>query len=308
VTGSVLIGGSLSLASRFSVSRFWEDIERSGARVAALMGSMLTLIAQAPDSGAGERMHGRLRVVSGSPVTAELAATWQERFGVVRAGAGTYGMTEAALITSTPPGGYRAGTAGQVNRSFELRIADAEGNPLPAGHVGEILCRPARPGIMFDGYWRNPEHTLAAFRDLWFHTGDYGRMDDDGYLTFADRGKDYLRRGGENISSFEMESVFAQHGSISEVAVHAVPSPLSEDELKVTAVLVPGASLSEAELYEWALPRVPRYAAPGYIEFRDSLPKNPVGRVLKYQLREDGVTASSWAAPRRAARHQQPTG
>lgn len=301
VAGTVLIGSRISLASRFSVSRFWSDVERSGARVAALMGSMLTLIAQAPDSGESRRMHGRLRVVSGSPVTPALAATWRERFGVVRAGAGTYGMTEAALITTTPPGGYRAGTAGKVGESFELRIADADGNPLPAGEVGEIICRPTRPGIMFDGYWRNPEHTVAVVRDLWFHTGDFGRMDDDGYLTFADRGKDYLRRGGENISSFEVESVFAKHEAISEVAVHAVPSRLSEDELKVTAVLLPGATLSEPELYEWALPRVPRYAVPSYIEFRESLPKNPVGRVLKYQLREEGVTASSWTAPRRSS-------
>jgi carnitine-CoA ligase len=301
VTGSILIGGSASLAARFSVSRFWEDIERSGAEVAALMGSMLTLLAQAPDTDVSRRMRGRLRVVSGSPVTPELAGTWRERFGVVRVGAGTYGMTEAALITTTPPGGYRPGTAGTATPSFDLRIADADGHPLPAGQVGEIVCRPTRPGIMFDGYWNNPEHTVSVFRDLWFHTGDFGRVDEDGYLTFADRGKDYLRRGGENISSFEMESVFARHEAISEVAVHAVPSPLSEDELKVTAVLSPGAALTEAELYEWALPRVPRYAVPSYIEFREALPKNPVGRVLKYKLREDGVTAASWAAPRRVS-------
>ncbi|GAB3137027.1 ATP-dependent acyl-CoA ligase [Micromonospora sonneratiae] len=296
VTATVLLGSSISLASRFSVSRFWDDIERSGATIAALMGSMLPMIAQAPETEAAVRARGQLRVVSGSPVSAELARVWQERFGVARVGAGAYGMTEASLITSTPPDQYRAGSAGKENDSFEVRIVDADGYPVPANTVGEIVCRPKRPGAMFDGYWGRPEQTVAVWRDLWFHTGDLGRIDNDGFLYFVDRNKDYLRRGGENISSFELEAIYGAHPDIVEVAVHAVPSALNEDEVKVTAVRVEGSALTEPELHEWSVGRVPRYAMPRFIEFRSGLPRNPVGRVLKHQLRTDGVTADTWAS------------
>ena len=147
---------------------------------------------------------------------------------------------------------------------------------------------------MFAGYWRRPEETLAVFRNLWFHTGDLGRLDRDGFLFFVDRKKDYLRRRGENISSFELERTFVAHDAVKDVAVHAVPSEQGEDDVKVTAVLQEGAELTEEELCRWAVERVPYFALPRYIEFRADLPRNPVGRVLKYQLREDGVTAATW--------------
>lgn len=130
--------------------------------------------------------------------------------------------------------------------------------------------------------------------DLWLHTGDIGRFDEDGYLFFVDRKKDYLRRGGENISSFEMETTVALHPDIGDVAVHAVLSSLSEDEVKVTAVLRPGAALTERELCLWLIDRVPYFAVPRYIEFRRELPKSPLGRILKYQLRDDGCTSCTW--------------
>lgn len=300
VMGSLQLGSAIDLASRFSVRGFWTEILRSRATMAALMGSMLPMIAGAPDSEAAREAFGRLRVVSGSPVTAELAARWRERFGVERVGSGAYGLTEACLITLTPPGGYRAGSAGKINDSFEVRIVDEHDNPLPVGEVGEIVARPNRPAIMFNGYWREPEKTLEVFRGLWFHCGDYGRLDEDGYLYFVDRGKDYLRRGGENISSFEIEGIVATHPAVGEVAVHAVPSPLAEDDLKVTVVPAPGAEIDPAELFEWLHPRIPRYAVPSHIEVRAELPKNAVGRVLKRVLREEGVTAQTWSTDPRA--------
>ena len=147
---------------------------------------------------------------------------------------------------------------------------------------------------MFAGYWRRPEATVDVLRNLWFHTGDLGRLDDEGFLYFVDRKKDYLRRRGENISSFELERIFHGHPSIADLAVHSVPSDVSEDEVKVTAVLVEGETITEEELCRWAVERVPYFAVPRYIEFRHDLPRNPVGRVLKYQLRDEGVTATTW--------------
>jgi crotonobetaine/carnitine-CoA ligase len=131
-------------------------------------------------------------------------------------------------------------------------------------------------------------------RNLWFHTGDIGKFDEAGFFYFIDRKKDYLRRRGENISSFELEAAFAQHPGIAEVAVHAVPAVTGEDDVKVTAVRHPHSTLTEEQLFRWSVDKVPYYALPRYIEFRESLPRNPQGRVLKYELREEGKTAATW--------------
>ncbi|MCA1846365.1 MAG: AMP-binding protein, partial [Actinobacteria bacterium] len=148
--------------------------------------------------------------------------------------------------------------------------------------------------IMFNGFWNRPQATQAQMRNQWFHTGDIGRFDEDGWFYFVDRKKDYLRRGGENISSFEMEVAFMRSGLVAEVAVHSVPSELSEDDVKVSVVLPPGSSTTEEELCRWTIDNFPYFAVPRYIEFRSELPKNPVGRVLKYQLRDEGVTSTTW--------------
>ena len=168
----------------------------------------------------------------------------------------------------------RPNAAGVVNDEyFDVRIFDDDDNELPAGTDGEIVVRPKRPHVMFEGYWGRPEATVETSRNWWYHTGDIGRIDDDGFLYFVDRKADYLRRRGENISSFEVESVLMAHGALADVAVHAVPSQLTEDDLKVTATVKEGAAVTEEELFRWcidqlpvlrpaALHRVPRRAAP----------------------------------------------
>ena len=147
---------------------------------------------------------------------------------------------------------------------------------------------------MFRGYWNRPQDTLNVMQNLWFHTGDIGKFDERGCFFFVDRKKDYMRRRGENISSFEMEATFRAHPDIVDLAVHAVPSDVSEDDVKVTLILKEGATVTEEQLCLWAVDRLPYFAVPRYIEFRKDLPRNPVGRVLKYVLRDEGVTASTW--------------
>jgi crotonobetaine/carnitine-CoA ligase len=149
---------------------------------------------------------------------------------------------------------------------------------------------------MFEGYWGRPAATVEASRNWWYHTGDVGRIDDEGFLFFVDRKADYLRRRGENISSFEVERILMGHGALADVAVHAVPSDLTEDDLKITATLAEGASLSEEALFRWCIDELPYFALPRYIEFRAELPRSPVGRVLKRDLREQGRTPATWDA------------
>jgi crotonobetaine/carnitine-CoA ligase len=148
---------------------------------------------------------------------------------------------------------------------------------------------------MFSGYWGRPDATVEAFRDLWFHTGDLGRVDEDGFFFFADRKKDYIRRRGENISSFEVEHAFQRHPAIKDIAAHAVLSAMSEDDVKVSIVLNEShLDLSEEDLCRWSLDELPYYAVPRYIEFREDLPRNPVGKIMKFQLRDEGVTPRTW--------------
>lgn len=293
--GSAVAGNRVSFFPRFSLSRFWAEIERSKATAAGLLGSMIPLIAQAEDTPESKRCFGQLRAVRGAPFPAELQQVWRERFGVTHCGSNAYGLTEASLMTSLPDGVTPApGSSGRINDDFDVRIVDDDDNEVPIGTPGEVICRPKKPHVMFEGYWRRPEATQAVMRNLWFHSGDIGRFDKDGFFYFVDRKKDYLRRRGENISSFEVETAFRAHQWIEDVAAHAVKSEMGEDDLKITAILKEGAVLTEELLCSWAVDRLPYFAVPRFIEFRAALPRNPVGRVLKYQLRDEGCTPTTW--------------
>jgi crotonobetaine/carnitine-CoA ligase len=293
VVGTLLVGGRASIARKFSVSRFWPEVQRTGATMLSMLGSLAILIASADDHP--DQEGHRLRLCAAAPMPPDTDRIWRERFGCATFSGG-YGLTEASLISMLPAGEQnKVGAAGKPNtHEFEVDIVDDDDEPVPAGETGEIVCRPNGPNLMFAGYWNRPEATVEVLRNLWFHTGDLGRIDDDGFLYFVDRKKDYLRRRGENISSFEMERAVIAHEAIADVAVHAVASDQGEDDVKVTAVLVVGSELSEADLCRWTAERVPYFAIPRYIEFRADLPRNPVGRVLKYELRDDGVTPTTW--------------
>jgi len=292
VAGALLVGGHAAFVRRLSVSRFWSQVEDVKATRAKMLGSMLSLVANAPD-GPAPGPHS-LSYVIGSPVTPDIARAYSERWGI-RAVAPGYGLTEAAMVMTVeglvngPPG-----SSGRANAEFEVRIVDDGDRELPRGHHGEIVVRPNEPGVMFSGYWRRPADTVAMLKNLWLHTGDIGRVDEDGWFHFVDRKKDYLRRRGENVSTYELEAVFAKHEAVSEVAVFGVPSELTEDEIKVSIVLTDGAGATPEELCRWSLDKVPYFAVPRYVEIRHELPKNSFGRVLKYQLRAEGVTPATW--------------
>jgi crotonobetaine/carnitine-CoA ligase len=249
-----------------------------------------------PRSGRPEA-NRTLRLLAAAPMPVEVDDVIQKRFGV-QTFSGGYGVTEASLVSWLPPGvTNKPNAAGKINDEyFDVRIFDDEDAEVPLGVDGEIVVRPKRPHVMFEGYWGRPEVTVETSRNWWYHTGDIGQIDDDGYLYFVDRKADYLRRRGENISSYEVESVLMSHGALADVAVHAVPSQLTEDDLKVTATLKEGAELRPEELFEWCVDRLPYFVLPRYVEFRRELPRSPVGRVLKRQLRDEGVTPATWDA------------
>jgi crotonobetaine/carnitine-CoA ligase len=293
VVGTLLVGGRAAIERRFSVSNFWPEIKRTDATMVSMLGSPAILIANADDH---PDQHGhRLRLCAAAPMPPDTDRAWRERFGCKTFSAG-YGLTEASLISMLDAGEpNKPGASGKPNHhEFDVRLVDDDDVEVASGEVGEIVCRPKGPNLMFAGYWNRPDATVDATRNLWFHTGDLGRIDEDGYIYFVDRKKDALRRRGENISSFEMEKVLFGHSAIRDAAVHAVASPLGEDDVKVTVVLQEGATVTEEELCRWIAERVPYFAIPRYVEFRADLPRNPVGRVLKYRLREEGRTQHTW--------------
>ena len=286
---------TVAIAERFSLSGFWPEIKRSGAQQVSILGIMIALIATMPDTTEMAECFGQIEHVGGAPWTPELIATWKRRFGVRSAGNSVFGLTEASFITSNPHGREAPlGASGRRNDDFDVRIVDDADVEVPDGRPGEIIVRPRKPHVMFEGYWRRPEATMAVLRNLWFQTGDVGRFDPDGWFWFVDRKKDYLRRRGENISSYELERTFRAHPDIADVAVHAVPSDLTEDDVKVTAVRRDGTGLTEEQLCRWCLDKLPYFAVPRYIEFRPELPRNATGKVLKHQLRDEGVTPGTW--------------
>ena len=292
---TMTIGGSATVEGRFSVSGFWSSIERSGASVVILLGSMAHLIATMDDNDAMERTRGQIRVVWALPFAPSDIEVWKRRFGVQLAGSPGYGQTETGYLVSTslddpgPPG-----ASGRRNEFFDVIVVDDDDQEVPVGTPGEVVARPRTADIMFSGYWKRPEATVAAWRNLWYHTGDIGRFDEDGWFYFVDRKKDYLRRRGENISSVEMEAAICQHPDVEEAAVFAVPSEVTEDDVKVVVTLRPGSTLTEEELCRWTFDKVPYFAVPRYVEIRDELPKNEVGRVLKRELRDAPDARACW--------------
>jgi crotonobetaine/carnitine-CoA ligase len=168
----------------------------------------------------------------------------RERFGV-RTFSGAYGVTEASLVSWQPKGTTnRPNAAGVVNDEyFDVRIFDDDDNELAPGQRRRDRASSEAPHVMFAGLLGAAGGDgIQTSRNWWYHTGDIGRVDEDRYLYFVDRKADYLRRRGENISSFEVERILMGHGSIADVAVHAVPSDLTEDDLKITATLKEGSS------------------------------------------------------------------
>jgi crotonobetaine/carnitine-CoA ligase len=289
----------LAIGGRFSVSRFWPIMAASGARHINLLGAMSALLARMPDVPEIRQCRGQLVVAGGAPYPPEIAEIWRERFGAKIIGSGAFGLTECAPVALTPRGIQGPyGTSGRRNDVYDVSLRDNNDQEVPDGKIGEICVRPKQPGVMFTGYWRQPEATLAAFANLWFHTGDLARFDQDGWLRFVDRKKDYLRRRGENISSQEVEHAVLTHPGVHQAAFHSVPSDLAEDDdLKLTVVTDAAHAVSEAQLYAWLAGQLPRYALPRYIEYRHELPLTASGRVQKQELRLAGVTPATWERP-----------
>jgi crotonobetaine/carnitine-CoA ligase len=162
------------------------------------------------------------------------------------------------------------------------------------GEVGELILRTDRPWAMNHGYYKNPQATAEAWRNGWFHTGDAFRYDEEGYYYFVDRIKDAIRRRGENISSFEVESEVNAFEDVLETAAIPVPSELGEDDVMIVVAPLAGKEISARALFDFLTPRMAHFMLPRYIRVIAELPKTPTQKVQKHLLRSDGITADTW--------------
>jgi crotonobetaine/carnitine-CoA ligase len=240
----------------------------------------------------------KLRMMSALPVTEETLHALRERFHIPKFNE-LFGMTEVNIPVWRPlDAPDEAGCSGKVwDEYFEVIIADPESDEaLPIGSVGEILVRPKEPFCFMQGYNGMPDRTVEAWRNLWFHTGDAGRMDARGFLWYIDRIKDTIRRRGENISSYEVEAVLLEYPDVVEVAAVAVKAEEGgEDEVLACLVLRPGTEPPKPEhILDFCVARMPYFAVPRYIEYMDEIPKTPNQKIQKNKLRERGLSAATW--------------
>jgi crotonobetaine/carnitine-CoA ligase len=289
VLWALIHGGSSVVVESFSVSRFWETVCRYQITTVGLLGAMVQFLMAQPET-AEDRNHP-LRSVIIAPFD-ENAIAFGKRFDVP-----TYtefNMTELSVPLWAGPNPALPGTCGRPVPGVELKLVDEHDIEVPADEPGELVVRPTLPWTMSHGYLNDAEATAKAWRNGWFHTGDLFRRDATDNYFFVDRIKDAIRRRGENISSFEVESAILQHAEIREAAVVPVPGAGSEDDVLAVIALKDDGSLELAELIEFLSDSLPYFMIPRYVRILDELPKTPTQKVEKHVLRDAGVTPETW--------------
>lgn len=289
VLAAMIADVPLVMRRTFSASGFIQDMADYGITTAFLIGAA-GLVLKQPLSDK-ERKY-RLRVICAVPVPRDQQSQLEQRFRVPVID--LYGMSEMGVISSNPLSRRIDGSCGIASPYRQIAIVDDFDRPVPIGEIGQIVVRPRSPWCTFLEYWNMPEKSIEAFRNLWFHTGDAGRLDAQGYLYFVGRIKDSIRRRGENISAFEVEQVINAHPAVLESAVLAYPSPVGEDDVWAVVVAVPQAQPSAVELLTYCERSLPKYAVPRYIQFEQQLPKTPTERIEKYKLSAQGLGAHAF--------------
>ena len=283
---SIMRGMKMVLLPRFSIGEVVSAIEKH--HVTHFPGVPTMYVAFNNFRGIEKRNIRSIRVcLSGAaPLPVEVANRFEELTGA-RLVEG-YGLTEAAPVTHCNPlyGERKVGSIGPPFPSVDAYAADAEGNPLPPGEVGELVIK--GPNVML-GYWKRPEETAQTLQDGWLFTGDVARMDEEGYFYIVDRKKDMIIAGGYNIYPREVEEVLYQHPAVKEAAVVGVPDAYRGETVKAFLVLKEGfaGKVGEAEMRDFTKERLAAYKVPKLWEFREELPKTAVGKILRRTLRKE---------------------
>jgi long-chain acyl-CoA synthetase len=279
----VRFGCTMSLVPRFDPAVVLATIERDRATIFEGVPTMFLALLSCPDLGRYDVSSLRVAISGGASIPAPALDAFEKHFGVVILEG--YGMTETASTTTFNLSATerQVYSAGKPIWGTETQVWDGAGQPLPPGreHVGEIVTRGLH---VMKGYLNQPEATAQVFTGDWLHTGDLGYFDEDGFLFIAGRQKELIIRGGYNVYPREIEDVLAAHPAVAEAAVVGIPDDRLGEEVMAVITLRPGATAGEAELRSYCRERLAAYKYPRVFEFRDVLPKNTLGKVLKDEL------------------------
>lgn len=283
--GSMMLDAKLALAERFSASRFWDDCRRYRAVEFNTLGGMISILLK---QGPGPDRDHDVRVVLSAGCPPDRWEEFEKRFGVQIVE--WFGMVDSPGILLNDVG--RVGSMGKPVAGIEFRVVGDDEQPLPPHIVGELVFR--HPMGQLTHYNKLPDATDQAYRGGWFHSGDLAEYDDEGFFYYRGRKKESMRRLGENISAWEIETVLNQHPKILESAAHAVTSDLGEDDVKVSIVLQPGEQATPEEVLDFCKGKMAYYAIPRYVELVEALPKTETERIQYGILKQQGVTERTW--------------
>ncbi len=284
--GSIVLDTKLALGERFSASRMFSECKRYNAVEFNALGGMISILLKQPPSE-NDRDHP-VRVVLSAGCPADKWEEFEKRFGVRIVE--FYGMVDAPGLLLNDTG--KVGSMGKPIGECEFAVMDENSSRLEAGQVGELVFR--HPSGQLSEYHNLPDATKSAWEGGWFHTGDLAMCDAEGYYYYRGRKKESIRRLGENISAWEIETVVNSHPKVLESAAHPVPSELGEDEVKICVVPRPGETIDPVELISYCEGKIARYAIPRFVEIMDELPKTGTQRVRYQELKERGITAGTW--------------
>ncbi|GAC1538479.1 MAG: long-chain fatty acid--CoA ligase [Acidimicrobiales bacterium] len=278
---SVKVGGCLTLIPRFDPAKALEMVARDKVTVFQGVPTMFAAMLHLPDADSYDVTTLRQCASGGAAMPLEVMRGFEEAFNcIILEG---YGLSETSPVASFnhPDKERKPGSIGTPIAGVKMKIMDDQGNDLGVGEVGEIVIQ--GPNVM-KGYWQLPEATDAAIVDGWFHSGDLGKTDDDGYFFIVDRKKDMIIRGGYNIYPREIEEVLYEHPAVREAAVLGVPDAMLGEEVGAAVVLKEGATASAEEIRDHVKAQVAAYKYPRHVWFIDELPKGSTGKILKREI------------------------
>lgn len=287
-------GAKVVLDATFSPQLWLQRVRESGATISGAHGPMLEMIFAQPPTP--EDCNHKLRTICSAPFPRHIASAFEQRFNT--RGIEVWGMTEVGIpLWCSLDESMQVGSCGKVDSAwFDFCIVDPNTDePVPVGGTGEFLVRPRHAWTMMQGYVGMPEETLESWRNLWFHTGDSGYMDDAGNVYFVDRTSDRIRRRAENISSYEIEVAALRYPAVSEVAAVGTESEFSgDDDIRLCVVCKQGVQPEAIELLRHLAALLPHFMVPRYIEFMDELPRSATMKVQRAELRKRSHGATIW--------------
>lgn len=292
VTPAMAVRATVALSRKFSASRFWDEVRHYNATVFNGLGSMIPILMKQPKKPTDNQ--NRVHHILSAACPAEMWEAFEKRFGVkIYEGYAAVDGGGKAIIN------YATGPVGSIGKPpsgmGNLRLVDENGNDVPVGVPGELIFEVGEAKSSVE-YYKNEKAMNEKVRDGWLYTGDLIKKDEEGYFYFVGRNIESMRRGGENVSAYEVEHVIMDHPAVEDVAVYAVPSELAEDEIMASIKVVEGHTLKPEELIGFLQDKLARFAIPRYVRIVDEFPMTSTHRIIKNELEKIGVTKDTYDA------------